>query len=111
RGRSTRGCKWRSEPAWSTPSSRPDLRCWFIAQAEKPGAIPALAGDREGDLGQASIGFAVPGKPVSEHHDLLQVAIPLARQQGAAPQPGPGPVEMSHAPANPFRRLRPDPVK
>src|SRR5262250_3359474 len=34
------------------------------------------------------IGITVPGKPVGEHDDPLQVAIPLARQQGAGLQLG-----------------------
>ncbi len=95
----------------STPSSRPVLRLRFIAQAEKPGAIPARASDREGDLGQAGVGLAVPGKPVSEHHDPLQVTIPLARQQGAGPQLGSGSVEVSDKPVGPVGSPRSDPVK
>ena len=31
-----------------------------VPQAEEPGAVPARAGDGEGDLGQAAVGVAVP---------------------------------------------------
>jgi hypothetical protein len=55
---------------WGTQRNR-RLRS---AQAAAAGPGPAGAGHGEGDLGQASVCFAVPGKPVSEHHDLLQVA-------------------------------------
>ena len=37
--------------------------------------------------------------------------IPLARQQGAGPQFGSGPIEVEHNAVNPFRRPRLDPVK
>jgi len=69
------------------------------------------AGHREGDLGQACVALAVPGKPVREHHDPLQLAIPLARQQRAGPQLGSGPVEGGNEQVDPGRRARPDPVK
>jgi hypothetical protein len=58
---------------------------------------------REGDHGQAWVGLAVPGKPISQHHDPLQVAIPLTRQQRAGPQLRSGPVEVRHQPVDPFR--------
>jgi hypothetical protein len=48
---------------------------------------------------------------VTEHHDPLQMAIPLARQQGAWPQLGSGQVEVSHEAVIPFLRPRPDPVE
>src|SRR5215831_11548376 len=80
-------------------------------EAEKPGSRPAGAGHGEGDLGQARVGLAVPGKPLSQHYDPLQVAIPLACQQGARPQFGSGPVEVSQQPVNPIRRSRRNPVK
>src|SRR6266699_2125927 len=60
---------------------------------------------------KASIGFAVPGKAVSEHHDLLQVTVPLARQQGAGPQLGSGSAEVSHQPVDRFRRSGPKPFE
>ena len=81
--------------------------------------MPRAAGHRaararrapEGDLGQAWVRFAVPGKPVSQHHDPLQLTIPLARQQGARPQFGSGSLEGSHKPVGLVRSARPDPVK
>ena len=55
--------------------------------------------------------FCRSRKPVGEHHDPLQVAIPLAGQQGAGSQLGSGLVEISHEPVDPVRRSRPDPVE
>ena len=55
--------------------------------------------------------LAAPRKPVWEHHHPLQVTIPLARQQGARFQLGPGPVEVSHKSAGLIGRPRPDPLK
>src|SRR5262249_53140832 len=111
RARSTRGWRWRREWAWSSRSSRSDLRCRVISQSEKPGTVPTRAGYGESDLGQAWIGLAVPGKPVREHHDPLRLTIPLARQQGARLQFGSGSVEVSREPVGLIGRPRPDPVK
>ena len=46
-----------------------------------------------------------------QHHDQLQLTIPLARQQGAGPQFGSGSVEVSDEPVDPVQRLRPDPIE
>src|SRR6266702_3037118 len=73
--------------------------------------ILARAGDGEGDLGQAWVGFAVPGEPVGEHHDPLHLTTPFARQEGAGPQRGPGSMAGSHEPLNRICRARPDPVQ
>jgi hypothetical protein len=51
------------------------------------------------------------GKAVGEHHDPLQMTIPLARQEGAGPQLGSGSVEVGHQPVNPFRRSGPKPFE
>ena len=59
------------------------------------------AGYREGDFGQAPIGFPVPGKAVGELHDPLQVTIALGRQQGPGPQLGFGSVEVGDRPTSP----------
>ena len=51
--------------------------------AEEAMAVPARAGHRLGDLRQAAIGLAVPGKTVLQHHHPLQRAVPFANQQRA----------------------------
>ena len=53
------------------------------AQAEEARAGPAGAGHGKGDLGQAAIGRAVPGKALVEDHDALGLAVPLPHQDGS----------------------------
>jgi hypothetical protein len=43
---------------------------------------PPGAGDGKGDLGQAAIGGAVPGKALIEDHYALGLAVPLPHQDG-----------------------------
>ena len=49
----------------------------FIPEAKEARAIPLGAGDREGDLGQAVIGLAAPGKAIRQHHHPLWPPIPF----------------------------------
>src|ERR1700686_5892874 len=42
--------------------------------------VPLGASDGEGDLGEAVIGLAVPGKTVGHHHHSLRLSIPLPHQ-------------------------------
>src|SRR3954452_1251406 len=55
-------------------------------QAKKARTIPFGSGDREGDLGEAVIGLAIPGKTVSHHHYPLRSTIPFADQYRARRQ-------------------------
>jgi hypothetical protein len=48
------------------------------AQTEEPRSAPAGASDRECDLRQTRIGFAVPGKAISAHQDALHLSVPFA---------------------------------
>src|SRR5258705_11264735 len=60
----------------SSPSL--DRRSIFsMPEAEKARAVPLGARDGEGDLGEADISLAVPGKAVSHHHHPLRLSIPL----------------------------------
>ena len=45
--------------------------------------VPAGAGDRAGDLGQAAVGGAVPGEAVLQCHDVADPTGPLPHQDGA----------------------------
>ena len=52
----------------------------FVPEAKEARAVPFGAGDGEGDLGEAVIGLAVPGKAVGHHHHPLRLPIPLPDQ-------------------------------
>jgi hypothetical protein len=56
---------------------------------QRSGAVPFGAGDGEGDLGEAVIGLAVPGKTVSHHHYPLGPSVPLPDQNRARSKLGP----------------------
>jgi len=45
---------------------------------KKRGPFHLVPVDREGDLGEAVIGMAVPGKAIRHHHHPLRLSIPLA---------------------------------
>ena len=49
----------------------------FMPEAKEARAIPLGAGDSEGDLGQAIIGLAAPGKAIRQHHHPLWPPIPF----------------------------------
>src|SRR5258705_11988090 len=51
-----------------------------IPEAKEARAIPLGAGDSEGDLGQAVIGLAAPGKAIRQHHHPLWPPIPFPDQ-------------------------------
>jgi hypothetical protein len=68
------------------PQCRPIL---FIPKPKKAGATPFGSGDREGDLGQAVVGLAIPGKAVSHHHHPLRLSIPLPDQDRPGRKLGP----------------------
>src|SRR5215470_12401784 len=76
----------RNERAWLLPSSWRGPFRWLVSQAEEFWPIPASAGDREGDLRQAGIGLAVPGKAIRKDSDPLHLAVPLAPKHSARPQ-------------------------
>jgi hypothetical protein len=61
----------------------------FIPKAKEARTIPFGACDSEGDLGQAVISLAVPGKAVSHHHHALRLTIPLPDQDRPRRKPGP----------------------
>src|SRR5258705_4381573 len=54
-----------------------------IPEAEEARTVPLGACDGEGDLGEAVIGLAVPGKAVSHHHHPLRLSIPFPDQNRA----------------------------
>ena len=56
------------------------------SQAEEAMAVPACAGDRLGDPGQASIGPAVPGVAVLEDRHPFELAAPFPRERRPRPQ-------------------------
>src|SRR6516164_4710567 len=61
----------------------------LVSQAKEAGTIPPGAGDRKGDLGQAVIGLAVPGKAIGQHHHAMRFSVPLPNQHSARHQVGP----------------------
>src|SRR6516164_1750105 len=65
----------------------------LVSQAKEAGTIPPRAGDRKGDLGQAVIGLAVPGKAIGQHHHTMRSPVPFSNQHGAWRQVGSLPVE------------------
>src|SRR6516164_7399269 len=60
----------------------------LVSQAKEAGTIPPGAGDRKGDLGQAVISLAVPGKAIGQHHHAMRLSIPLPNQHDAWRQLG-----------------------
>src|SRR6266436_2141551 len=54
-----------------------------IPEAEEARTVPLGARDGEGDLREAVISPAVPGKAVSHHHHPLRLSIPLPDQNRA----------------------------
>jgi hypothetical protein len=52
----------------------------FIPKAKEARTVPPGAGDSKGDLGQAVIGLAIPGKTISHHHHPLRLSIPFSDQ-------------------------------
>jgi hypothetical protein len=87
---------WLIAFSWSGP-----FRC-LVSQAEEFGPTPARAGDREGNLRQAWIGLAVPGKAVGEHRNPLHLPVPFPGQHGAWVEFCGAPAE-GHGPARPRR--------
>src|ERR1700682_2457048 len=51
-----------------------------MTETKEARTVPPGAGDREGDLGEAVIRLAVPGKAVGHHHHPLRLSIPLPHQ-------------------------------
>ena len=69
-------------------------------------SVPAGAGDREGNLGQARIGLAVPGKAIGKHRHTLDLPVPFAAQDGPRPDVGRTPGQVHGVPAGFLWRLR-----
>src|SRR5712671_827723 len=84
-----------NEPA-SRASSGSILLRWLIPQAKEPWPVPAGAGDRKRNLGEARIGLALPGKTFLQHRHPLHQPDPLASKYGPRPHidrtPGHGPL-------------------
>ena len=72
----------------------PSLAC---PAGRRTGPVPAGAGDGEGDLRQARIGLAVPGKAIGQHRHPMHLAVPFAAQHGARPQVGGPPAQVHGA--------------
>src|SRR5258708_12097030 len=89
--------------------SRPSPRCRsivLIPEAKESRTVPPGPCDRKGDFGEAIIGLAVPGEPVSHHHHPLRLSIPLPDQDCAGFQFGPlGTPSAQRAPELRFRGL------
>jgi len=54
-----------------------------LAESEEAMTVPVRSGHRLGDLGQAAIGQAVPGKALLEDHDPFEFAFPLTDKERA----------------------------
>src|SRR5712671_538132 len=68
------------ESSWPSLSRR---SIFSIPEAEEARTVPLGARDGEGDLREAVISPAVPGKAVSHHHHPLRLSIPLPDQNRA----------------------------
>src|SRR6267154_5414086 len=68
------------ESSWPSLSRR---SIFSIPEAEEARTVPLGACDGEGDLGEAVIGLAIPGKAVSHHHHPLRLSMPLPDQDRA----------------------------
>ena len=68
---------------------------WFVSQAEEFRSIPTRPRDREGNLGQAWIGVAIPGKAIGKHCHPLHLPVPFAGEDGAGPEHR-GPLAQPH---------------
>src|SRR6266481_5547988 len=64
------------------------LPSFISVEGGQTGGHCCRACDSEGDLGQAVIGLAVPGKSVSHHHHPLRLSIPLPDQHRAGSKVG-----------------------
>src|SRR6266436_6226066 len=73
------------EFSWPSLSRR---SIFSIPEAEEARTVPLGACDGEGDLGEAVVGLAVPGKAVSHHHHPLRALIPLPDQNRAGTKLG-----------------------
>src|SRR5260221_10323224 len=73
------------ESSWPSLSRR---SIFSIPEAEEARTVPLGACDGEGDLGEAVIGLAVPGKAVSHHHHPLRLSIPFPGQYGGTTERG-----------------------
>ena len=51
-----------------------------MTETKEARTVPPGASDGKGDLGEAVIGPAVPGKTVGHHHHPLRLSIPLPHQ-------------------------------
>src|SRR5258708_846854 len=68
------------ESSWPSLGRR---SIFSIPEAEEARTVPLGACDGEGDLGEAVISLAIPGKTVSHHHHPLRLPIPLPDQNRA----------------------------
>src|SRR5258705_8401770 len=74
-----------NEPA-SRASSGSLLLRWLIPQAKEPWPVPAGAGDRKRNLGEARIGLALPRQTILQHPYSLHLRVPFTSQHPAAPR-------------------------
>src|SRR5258707_11482230 len=74
------------DSSWPSLSRRSNFS---IPEAEEARTVPLGACDGEGDLGEAVISLAIPGKAVSHHHHPLRLTIPLPDQDRAGSKLGP----------------------
>src|SRR6266436_6092028 len=51
-----------------------------MTETKEARTVPLGASDGEGDLGEAVVGLAVPGKTLGHHHHPLRLSIPLPHQ-------------------------------
>src|SRR6478735_365370 len=77
---------------------------WLVTQAKELGPAPTGASDGLGDLRQAPIGPAVPGKAIGEYSDPLHTAVPFASQHRARSHLRGLPFDLDRAFAGVFRR-------
>src|SRR6267142_3530384 len=68
------------ESSWPSLSRR---SIFSIPEAEEARTVPLGACDGEGDLGEAVVSLAIPGKAVGHHHHALRSSIPFPDQNRA----------------------------
>jgi hypothetical protein len=61
----------------------------LIPHAEEARTVPLRTSNRKGDLGEAIIGLAIPGKSIGHHHHPLGTSVPRSHQHSSRGQFGP----------------------
>ena len=93
-------------PRSATCSCRTFLPTRLLATRLTSRTVPAGAGNGQGNLRQAGVALAIPGKALGEHRHPMHPAVPFAAQHGARTKLGSTPAQVRGALSRFLGKLR-----